>query len=126
MVLKCSKDGLLSCHNEEPFTWRASPNEEGPNAASKYTCSGRAALRAIREGWGSEAMGKSISLGDLGPPGQEELIGCSYLVCETAGLEADAEAGAQKQKHRRDVLKPAELQTVSLETRDLVWYLGCT
>lgn len=71
-------------------------------------------------------MGKSISLGDLGPLGQEELIGCSYLVCETAGLEADAEAGAQKQKHHRDILKPAELQTVSLETRDSIWYLGCT
>lgn len=75
------------------FTWRASPNEEGPDAASKYTCSGRAALRTVCEGWESEALGKSISLGDLGPPGQGELIGCSSLVCETAGLEADAEAG---------------------------------
>lgn len=72
-----------------------SPNEEGPDAASKYTCSGRAALRTIRKGWGSEALGKSTSLTDLGPLGLGELIGCSYLDCLTAGLEADAEAGPQ-------------------------------
>ena len=62
------------------FSWRASPNKEGPDAASKYTCSGRAALRTIHKCWGSEALGKSTSLTDLGPLDQGELIGWTGLL----------------------------------------------
>lgn len=106
--------GLQGATTKSLLTWRASPNKEGPDAASKYTCSGRAALRTIHKGWGLEALGKLTSLTDLGALGQGELD--RWTDCLTAGLRL-MQRPLQKQKHSREVLMPAELQTASLETR---------